>query len=142
MGTRSSIGMEHPDGSITAIYCHWDGYLSHNGKILYENYGQEKLVQLLALGDISSLAPKIGTKHDFDNPPKGVVNAYGRDRGEKDVDSTDYASRAEWMAGAGNEYNYLLDKDGVWHVSQGWDVERYNFSPLQTVLEKENLIHA
>lgn len=141
MGTRSAIGMEHPDGSITAIYCHWDGYLSHNGKILYENYGQEKLEQLLALGDISSLAPEIGEKHDFDAPPEGVVNAYGRDRGEQDIEATPYASRAEWVAGAGNEYNYLLDMDGVWHVSRGWSDDRFNFIPLKTALERENLIH-
>ena len=30
MGTRSSIAIKTEDG-IKAIYCHWDGYVDHNG---------------------------------------------------------------------------------------------------------------
>ena len=31
MATRSTIAMEQPDGRVMQIYCHWDGYLGHNG---------------------------------------------------------------------------------------------------------------
>lgn len=38
MTTRSLIGMQHGDGSITAIYCQCDGYPSYNGKVLRDHY--------------------------------------------------------------------------------------------------------
>ena len=38
MGTRSTIGLEYPDGTVRGIYCHWDGYPDNNGKILVEHY--------------------------------------------------------------------------------------------------------
>ena len=138
MGTRSSIAMEHPDGSITSIYCHWDGYPRHNGKMLFNHYGQEKVIQLLSLGDISSLAADIGTKHDFDQSPNGEVNAYGRDRGDTDTEAVTHASIAEWVKECGQEYNYLLDTNGVWLMSGGWSPTPRNLSPLQDELEKDS----
>lgn len=82
MGTRSFIAHQTESG-ITGIYCHWDGYLSHNGKLLrcYYRY-PEKVAQLIALGDISSLAPEIGEKHDFLNRPEDQTTFFHRDRGE------------------------------------------------------------
>ena len=56
MSTRSSIAIKHEDGSIDAIYCHNDGYLTNNGVILYKNYQDPaKVQQLINLGSISSL---------------------------------------------------------------------------------------
>ena len=46
MATRSCIGIKHGD-VIKSVYCHWDGYLDHNGKILLENYKDPFKVQLL-----------------------------------------------------------------------------------------------
>ncbi len=135
MGTHSSIAIEHPDGSVTAVYCHWDGYLSFNGKILYENYGQEKLIQLLSLGFLSSLGPEIGEKHDFDSPDRTVCSFYGRDRNETDVDAVTYDSRKAWLNAESQEYNYLLDVDGVWLVEQD-----NKFVPLEAVLKRERLV--
>ena len=67
MATRSRIGILNDDGTVDSIYCHWDGYLSHNGKILFEHYTDPAVVQeLIALGDISSLGIDIGEKHPFD----------------------------------------------------------------------------
>jgi hypothetical protein len=54
MATRSRIAIETQDG-IISIYCHWDGHIETNGKILFENYDREKTEQLIALGNISSL---------------------------------------------------------------------------------------
>lgn len=86
MGTRSQIGILEPDGSVTSIYCHWDGYVEHHGPILRDHYKtEEKVRALMALGDISVLGAEIGEKHDFDHAPEGVCNAYGRDRGENDT---------------------------------------------------------
>ena len=56
MSTRSSIAIKNEDGSIDAIYCHNDGYLTNNGAILYKNYQDPaKVQQLINLGSISSL---------------------------------------------------------------------------------------
>jgi len=58
MATRSTIAIRNADNTVTAIYCHWDGYLSYNGKILFENYNtEEKVRELIALGDLSVLGP-------------------------------------------------------------------------------------
>lgn len=89
MATRSNIGKRLPNGEIKAIYCHWDGYPEHNGKILVEHYTDEaKIDQLLALGALSILGPEIGRKQDFNKPVQGWCLAYYRDRGENRVSGT------------------------------------------------------
>ncbi len=32
MATRSNIGIVNDNGSVTGIYCHWDGYPEHKRK--------------------------------------------------------------------------------------------------------------
>ena len=52
MGTRSTIALEFADGTVEQVYCHWDGYLDHNGAILKEHYSDPyKLRELIDLGD-------------------------------------------------------------------------------------------
>lgn len=67
MSTRSVIAQEQGDGSIKAVYCHWDGYPSNNGKLLQEHYQDScKVAQLIELGSLSTLGPEIGEAHPFD----------------------------------------------------------------------------
>ena len=67
MATRSTIAKLGKDGIIKAVYCHSDGYLEYNGKMLNECYKDEsKVDELLAQGDISFLHENIGEKLDFD----------------------------------------------------------------------------
>ena len=121
MGTRSTIAIENADGTVTGIYCHWDGYLSHNGKILAENYADEgKVRELIALGDISSLGAEIGTAHDFDAAPRGECNAYGRDRGERDVAARTCHNWRQFISENCQEYDYLFTP------GKGWSVSTYN----------------
>ena len=40
MATRSNTGIENENGRVSAIYCHWDGYPEHNGRILKEHYSE------------------------------------------------------------------------------------------------------
>ena len=124
MGTRSTIAVKHGD-RYKAVYCHWDGYLDHNGRILLENYDSTKANNLVALGDISSLRENIGEKHSFDlRAVEGSEEAtwttfYGRDRGEEGVEFKSFGSEKEWMNyydGSGAEYYYVMDS-GVWYVS-------------------------
>ena len=116
MGTRSYIGMVENDGKIRAVYCHWDGYPSHNGKILLNHYDENKTKELLDLGDLSSLGPNIGTKHEFDARPEGECTFYGRDRGEPDVSAKLFKTEEEFLKGGYVSYCYLLRNDG-WYVS-------------------------
>jgi hypothetical protein len=132
MATRSTIALEFADGTIGQVYCHWDGYLSHNGKILVESYQDPfKVRELIDQGDISSLAPEIGIKHPFDNPASfgtpeyqaykdqysNMCKFYMRDRGEEGVEARYYKDYAEYRAEAqSEEYNYILRKDGNWYV--------------------------
>ena len=60
MSTRSYIAEELPNGKYKVIYCHFDGYLEHNGEILINHYqNRNKLERLLGLGDLSSLDKNI-----------------------------------------------------------------------------------
>ena len=59
MATRSVIA-KLDDKGVQAIYCHNDGYLSNNGKILDQHYQNEvKVDNLIAQGDASSLKDTI-----------------------------------------------------------------------------------
>ena len=120
MGTRSTIAIEFADGTVQQVYCHWDGYLSHNGAILQEHYSDPfKLQRLLDLGSISSLDKEIGTQHSFNDRVKGECTIYTRDRGEdltieKFVDFNDYKVNHQY-----EEYDYILrqvDGKAVWFV--------------------------
>lgn len=130
MATRSLIGVENADGTVTSIYCHSDGYLRGVGKTLTTHYTDPaKIAALIALGDLSSLGPEIGQKHDFNNPRPGYewCRAYGRDRGEEDVDAVISKNREEFRSrDMGGEYFYLWS-NGQWLFVK-YDEE--NFSPV------------
>jgi len=132
MSTRSLIGRQFSNKTIRAIYCHSDGYLSHNGLLLLNSYTDpDKINQLINLGDISSLAEEIGRKHPFDawklkkediNPDWATwTRAYGRDRGEKDVMAKQYMSLDSYLsADRGQEFMYLFCDD-VWYYTEDAD---------------------
>ena len=128
MATRSSIAIKTPEG-IRSIYCHYDGYPENNGKLLEEFYtNPNKITQLLDLGDISFLSEEVGTeKQDFNNPESGITLAYGRDRGETDVDAITHPDVESWVEareGAGCEYGYLWNGNAweVFHFSEAYSV--------------------
>lgn len=132
MATRSRIGIENADGTFTSIYCHWDGYPNHNGRILIEHYTDEaKIRQLMALGDLSTLGTEIGEKHDFNESNKRWCTAYGRDRGEENVSSMVHEDEAAFLACA-EEYTYLF-RNGEWLVTT--DNE---FKSVKSVLENQD----
>lgn len=117
--TRSRIGIMDKNGKIKSIYCHFDGYLQGVGQILKKYYKDpQKVKQLIDLGDISILDKEIGTKHDFNNPPKDEVTAYGRDRGEKNVKpkiDKDFDEFIKTTDSSDGEYGYIFDlKDKKW----------------------------
>ena len=135
MATRSTIALEFADGTIGQVYCHWDGYLVHNGKILLENYSNPFILRdLIDLGSLSSLRPTIGTKHPFSHYDvanmtfeeygslyRDMCTFYGRDRGEGQSDATYFKDYEHFLVdGQAEEYDYILrNVNGVatWFVS-------------------------
>ena len=125
MGTRSTIAYKEGN-KIRSVYCHWDGYLSHNGHIL-QNFYQEarKIGQLIELGDMSSLGAQLGEQHDFNESCNAetladtVCTFYGRDRGEHGVEACEFDTVQDWLAHYGwSEYAYLWI-NGEWLFWQG-----------------------
>jgi hypothetical protein len=116
--------------SVYAIYCHWDGYPQHNGKILLENYDTiEKVEELLDLGNLSALGPEIGQQHPFNSNDNNWCKAYGRDRGEKNQEAGTYATLSEACAAFGDsDYFYLFD-------GHGWMFRKHRGSWMQLTPE-------
>jgi len=103
MSTRSNIGILNQDGTVDYIYCHYDGYVSHNGKILSEHYSDEASVwALIALGDMSALTETID--HSI---------FYGRDRGEGDTGARK-CSYVDYTKERFEEYVYLFTPGEGW----------------------------
>lgn len=56
MATRSAIGYALPSGKVRAVYCHWDGYPSHQLPILEAHYNSlPKVRALIKPGSMSAL---------------------------------------------------------------------------------------
>ncbi len=121
MGTRSRIGVMHGE-KCKSVYCHWDGYLSHNGEMLSNHYDSTKANFLVALGDLSSLRPDVfvaeGVEHSFEKPAEDICVFYGRDRGESGTEFAVDHTFEEFLKRCDDccaEYYYIM-KDGVWYV--------------------------
>ena len=115
MTTRSVIakieakGIGGADDTILAIYCHKDGYLSNNGKILDQHYRDEdKVNELLAEGDCSSLRDTIAN-----------TTFYARDRGEDNKEAVTLKNETELLKHAFEscdaEVVYMFAY-GTWYV--------------------------
>ena len=123
MATRSTIALEFADGTVQQVYCHWDGYLDNNGRLLQEYYSDPfKLQRLIDLGDLSTLCPEVDAgndSHTFSQPKAGVCIFYGRDRGETGTSAKKFKDYADYVANHQyEEYEYILRTDGNWYVSK------------------------
>ncbi len=134
MSTRSNIAIRNADGSVTSIYCHWDGYPTNNGKILLRAYKTPtKIARLIKCGAISSLRDRLFVRKPYSvsksadgtipaseiikSREREAVVAYSRDRHEnwEYCKPTTYANEEEWRKGDLEEWGYLY-KDGSWFV--------------------------
>jgi hypothetical protein len=127
MATRSTIAVQHEDGTVSQIYCHSDGYLSYNGTLLVSHYntllGAEYLV---SKGDLSCMGKTVGKKIDFNGMMEynsdhfaKQCRYYGRDRGETGTEPKTYASVSEYFDKSSREdYNYFFNGE-FWEVEQG-----------------------
>ena len=158
MATRSTIALEFADGTIGQVYCHWDGYLSHNGKMLQEYYSNPFILRdLIDLGSLSSLRPQIGTKHPFSmfeanmtqdeyaNLYRDMCTFYERDRGERSADATYFKDYEHFLVdGQGEEYDYILrnvNGKATWFVSDhGGDFQSLAVALIEEILENVEVL--
>jgi hypothetical protein len=133
MATRSRIGIELPDHTVVSVYCHWDGYVGHNGKILVQHYQERKDVQeLIDGGSMSSLrtretwggGPILKDENgEYLRDSEGYIMSegdrdpqplYHTERGEEI--NVEHTSFDEFVSGnlGGEEYAYLFDLNDNW----------------------------
>ena len=124
MATRARVGVDH-DGVIKSIYVHFDGYVMGVGRTLHEHYGMAKAIQLVSLGDVSTLGKEIGEKHTFDPVAQPTpltqdwTTFYSRDRGEQNCEflvDHSITGLLHTATACDAEYVYLMSQDGNWYV--------------------------
>ena len=142
MGTRSRIGYELSDGSVVSSYCHYDGYLEGNGRILAELYqNREDVQELIDGGSMSSLRTRqtwnsgsslrnengeyildLEGNHMYEND-REPQPLYHSERG--DGEDPTHTSFDTFVAGNScEEYAYLYDLNGNWKAYKiGWSEE-------------------
>ena len=158
MATRSTIALEFADGTIGQVYCHWDGYLAHNGKMLMEYYSNPFILRdLIDLGSLSSLRPTIGTKHPFSMFEANMTQDqfyqlygdmctfYERDRGERSADATYFKDYEHFLVdGQEEEYDYILrnvNGKPTWFVSDhGGDFQLLTVALIEEILENVEVL--
>lgn len=132
MGTRSRIGIELSDHSVVSVYCHWDGYVEHNGRILVEHYqDREAVKELIDGGSMSVLRTtktwESGVLESLDENghiqythTRDPQPLYYIERGEEiSVQHTSFDDFCSDMCG--EDYAYLYDLNGNWKAFKiGW----------------------
>ena len=129
MATRSVIA-KLDDKGVQAIYCHNDGYLSNNGKILDQHYQNEvKVDNLIAQGDASSLKDTIED-----------TIFYMRDRGEENKEATNLHNETKLLEFAFEQCDaevVYMFAYGSWYVYDNSDKignTSYQFIELEEAL--------
>ena len=116
MATRSAIAIRNSDATYDVVYCHWDGYPSHQLPILKSKYNTAKLARkLLAPGDLSSLE----TEHDWDKSNREPGPLYYMDRGDLDCKPRKLSANEmhKFAVNSGCEHLYAyLPRRGWKHV--------------------------
>jgi hypothetical protein len=120
MATRSTIAIENNDGTVSQVYCHWDGYLEGVGKTILEHYNTREAVEkLLAGGSISSLGEYVSDdeksfnkKYDDEDDYTVYYTYRGEDIVIEEFESlSDYEENHQY-----EEFEYIFTQDNVWSV--------------------------
>lgn len=125
MGTRSIIGIL--DGNTAkSVYCHWDGYPEHNGRILISSYQtKEKVEQLISGGSISSLGSTIeDTK--FHNYPNDERSKFFSSLCHHQYKTNDKIPDRKTVLQDihSEEFVYMFDcSNGMWYMLKQWEYE-------------------
>lgn len=139
MATRSIIARKLNDKESMAIYCHYDGYLEHNGMLLELCYNTpEKVEKLISLGDLccleQELEPDPTKAHTRLRPQKGVSIYYGRDT--QSADSEPVIVETDQLGNLSNWIEHVYWFDGKeWKHSNIYDNKKLRFKSLKRELQ-------
>jgi hypothetical protein len=127
MATRSTIAIRNTDGSVTGVYCHWDGGYWHNGKILEQHYTNEEIVrELISFGNMAVLGvgihPNPNEPHIGSDYQKNVCVFYERDCGGAVGDHAQtFPNWSDFLKENKEQYNYLfVPETGKWSVYEDY----------------------
>ena len=130
MSTRSFICKEEKDGKVVGVFCHWDGYPTHNGRILLQHYPydeKEKVDTLINLGNLESLGETIETTRTWHQ--EGTA--------WEDCKPTEWESLEDCLIDAmkniGIEYVYIY-KHSVFAREDCWEWRCYDINRLRRLL--------
>jgi hypothetical protein len=108
------IANHNEDGTVTATYCHYDGYISYNGQMLVDNYNTpEKAKAVAEAGYLSSLKADLY---------ESVVNSVHNDPAVQYDSPQHFFDEAADYCGA--EYLYLFDGE-AWFVREVYGKDGY-----------------
>jgi hypothetical protein len=137
MATRSCIAVRTGTARkprYLAVYCHYDGYPSHQLPILTEHHSSPAAaLSLVAGGDISCLHTNLGWDRET-RPETGPL--YYAERGEKDVDPKEFVeiqALLDHFRECGCEHSYVfMPKLGWVHTDLG------KLKPLDAEIDTED----
>lgn len=116
MATNARIGLKISSSKMISIYLHWAGSPGSVGiKLLKYFNSEQKVKELITMGNASIIGNTIGSKVNFDNfkvNENSQCLFYARDRGEINQE-------AETHEIGDNRYNYefsYMFKCGAWYV--------------------------
>lgn len=124
MPTRSNIGYVE-DGKAKVVYCHYDGHLDWNGRLLFKHFNSlEKAKEIVALGDLSFLEEKLypsdGIEHSFEKSESGVTVAYHRD-GEDEFRIKEYeVSKTNPLEDLKKLNDVMIEYVYIFYQNQWW----------------------
>lgn len=113
MATNSTIAIQTEDGTVFQIFCHWDGQLSHNGKLLMDHYPDVVSIEdLISKGNLSSLE---STVEESEFRCRDLGDSWYTN---KPNEFSQLQSYYQFLKLNAQQFNYLF-KDGEWLVSEG-----------------------
>tara|TARA_R100001509_G_scaffold136095_1_gene89917 strand:+ start:3446 stop:3922 length:477 start_codon:yes stop_codon:yes gene_type:complete len=139
MSTRSLICYEDEQTKkISSIYCHFDGYLEHNGRILNAHYKDFVTVkELVDGGNIRCLSNTIEDTEYF----KNLEDRDGSEEQERTQTHLNQYMLFDYLrADIFIEWVYLF-KDGTWHYSY-LITEKHKQGTMEQHLDMSNVAHS
>lgn len=131
MSTHSFIAKQIGPDKYRGIYCHHDGYLTHNGAMLVDHYSSpERVDKLLDMGDISGLREKVdpdpSRPHGFepDKQQPDVTVAYGRDYGEKGTQAILLTTKQLEQVSETHAYTYVFTEEAKWKYCRAGEIQQ------------------
>jgi hypothetical protein len=114
MSTRSTIALEFADGSVSQVYCHFDGYLEGVGADLQSGYTDPfRLQALIDEGDMSCIGePYTALGEDYEDVAPRRFQSFDEYVAECQQEEYDYILRN--FDGKATWFVRCYDTDGEW----------------------------